>query len=107
MPLSYLEDISNNALVHEFLYMKGFKFDKSKLRECLTSFISPLHPYVIVIDILNYCHGRSDRFITDSNKLLIREYMSELSVRDGINSEVVESIENNEDDQIIFEKFIY
>ena len=33
--------------------------------------------------------------------------MSELSVRDGINSEVVESIENNEDDQIISEEFIY
>ena len=61
---------------------------------------SPRHKKCI-LDILNYCHGRSDRFITESNKLLIRNYMSDISLSIGTKSEVVESIVNNEDDQII------
>jgi hypothetical protein len=35
------------------------------------------------LDMLNYCHGRSDQLITESNKMLIRDYVSELSISLG------------------------
>jgi hypothetical protein len=54
-----------------------------------------------IIDILIYCHGTSDKFITESNKMLLRNYVLELSVSVGRKSEVLESIENNEGDLII------
>ena len=51
-----------------------------------------------ILDILNYCFGKSDRFIVNRNKLLIKKYLQEIARIYIINLKTIDSIENEDID---------
>jgi hypothetical protein len=51
-----------------------------------------------LLNIINYCFGKSDRFIVNRNKLLIRDYLQKIERTYKINLKTMDSIENEDTD---------